>query len=105
MGDVYRCPRLRVHDSFEPLPDGSCALCASEGARRRAESAEQVEQLRTVLRDHVRGFRDGERWEGCDFGRALVGNMLLGALRDLGQDPAEELRAACEAVGLRPPGV
>jgi hypothetical protein len=47
------------------------------------------EQLRKILTQHVLDF--GKRWPGCDFGKAIVGNSILGAMSDLGMDTIEEL--------------
>lgn len=51
-----------------------------------------VTQLREILRQHVRDFN--RAWAGCEHGKAIVENSLLGALASYGYQPEEELRAA-----------
>lgn len=69
-----------------PLPDRRAAV--EEAARRTRES------LAAIFADHVRAHLAGERWRGCDFARALVGNAVARALKDADGDP----RAVLEAV-------
>ena len=64
--------------------------------RVAVQNAPAIYSLRKILRDHVRKMKDGEPWPGCEFGKAIVGNSILGALADLGCDKKEELRLACE---------
>jgi len=65
---------LRPLDSGRPLP---LRREAREEARRRAAAS-----LQTIRAQHVRDFYS-ERWTGCEHGKALVGQMLDGAIHQM----------------------
>jgi hypothetical protein len=49
---------------------------AQECARQRS-----LADLRVILDNHVRDFN--KPWPGCEFGKAIVGNAIVGAIREL----------------------
>lgn len=65
------------------------------------ERREQIRMLRGGLRGIVVETVEQKRWIGCEFGKAVVGNSFLGALKELGCDPKEELAMACEGMSGR----
>lgn len=73
-------------DGLGPLPDRQAAIREAEEEHRAS--------LRKILRDHVAAHVRGERWKGCDFGRAIIGNAILEAMKSIGLDPKVELDAA-----------
>lgn len=58
--------------------------------------AEHKASLRAGFVAALREF--GTRWPGCEFGKAAVGSMFLGALEAAGEDPAVELLAGLAAL-------
>ena len=67
------------------------------------DKATHIHQLRGILADHVKEvFVTRKPWSGMEFGKSAVGNMLLGALEDLGCDRKAELDAACKTAGYKP---
>lgn len=84
----YSSRDLRPIDGLGPLP--------SRAEFRARNDAEGLASLRRILRDHVAKHLSGEHWQGCDFGRAQVGNMILEAIKSYGGDPRAELAAALE---------
>jgi hypothetical protein len=60
--------------------NGQCFRC---NARREAR-AEDAAVLQDILSAHI---RDTEPWRGCDFGKAHVGNAIIGAILDCGGVP------------------
>jgi hypothetical protein len=64
---------------------------------RKLSDKESIADLRGILRKHVLAFglRGGEPWPGMNFGKAHVGNMILGAMAGYGLDPKAELERAC----------
>lgn len=51
-----------------------------------------VTDLRAILRDHVRDMHVD--WPGQNFGKAIIGNAILGALESYGCDRRAELTRA-----------
>ncbi len=51
-----------------------------------------VTSLRAILASHVRDLH--KPWPGCDFGKSVIGNALLGALESYGCDRGAELARA-----------
>ena len=100
------CKAVNDHPPFHcqkglghlPTLGDRCAECQIEEERRarvERQNAPAVASLRKILSDHVRDL--GVPWQGCEFGKAHFGNMVLGALADLGCDKKDELRRAIEA--------
>lgn len=59
-----------------------CELVELRAARRAAANAPVIEELKMVLNAHVDAWR--KPWPGAEFGKTLVGNAIVNAIRDLG---------------------
>lgn len=99
---VNEHPPFHCHAGLGHLPTlgDECASCAFERERKErvaAQNAPAIESLRKILRAHVLEVRASKPWPGCEFGKVIVGNSILGALADLGCDKKDELRRATEA--------
>lgn len=96
--DDVLCPECRAvndHPPFHctvpghdvPTLGDHCAQCemeASAARRQREANAPVIEQLKSILNRHMEGWYDP--WPGAEFGKTIVGNAILGAIRDLGGD-------------------
>lgn len=49
----------------------------------RMRDAEMLRDLRETLEDMKGEIRSGERWPGAEFGKAIVGQSLVGAIEDV----------------------
>lgn len=83
---------LRVCDACLPYPTVDAPPVVVEHPA--------VAQLRDILRGHLRDFH--QRWPGAEFGKALVGNAILGALVSYGCDARTELQQAMADVQFFP---
>lgn len=58
---------------------------------------ERVVSLRAILRKFLtEDFLSHKRWPGMEWGKALFGNSVLGAMEEIGLDRGKELREAIE---------
>lgn len=57
---------------------------------------EIIADLRVILRGHLKAW--GVAWPGMEWGKATLGNSILGALECHGCNPGEELQAAIRDV-------
>jgi len=98
-----------------------CAECESirlAEERRAAANAPLIEELKAILNVHMENWH--KPWPGAEFGKSMVGNMIVNAIRDLGgtvtipspgprdemsrllrDDPAEYARRASEILAER----
>lgn len=81
-------------------PYAICDECAPRDTCERPppadlEREQAIADLRTTLRAFVADFYV-KRWPGAQWGKTIIGNALLGALKSFGCDPKEELRRAQE---------
>lgn len=82
---LFYCP---VDPTHLPTSGPSCATCDIEAARRARvarENAPLVAQLQRIRASLVAEW--GRPWPGCEFGKALVGMGIDGALKSLGASP------------------
>jgi len=80
---LFHCP-IKGH---LPTSGPECAEChhiAQNMAQREALNAPIVASLREIRAVHVREWN--QRWPGCEFGKALVGIMIDGAIADLSEE-------------------
>lgn len=71
-----------------PTRGSRCAKCervAYGEALRREANAAQIATLQDILDLHLAKWR--EPWPGMEFGKAMLGNAIVGAIRDLGGEP------------------
>lgn len=80
-------------NEFEPV-DGLGPLPVRVVVRKLSDE-ESIADLRGILRKHVLDVTGGKPWPGMNFGKAHVGNMILGAMVGYGLDPKAELERAC----------
>ena len=74
----YASHALTPIDGMGPLP-----------SRREAQETARLESLaslRAIRAQHVAGFHT-ERWPGCEFGKAIIGNAIDGAISSLERGP------------------
>lgn len=60
-----------------------------------------VESLRRILVQHIRDFN--KPWPNMEFAKSMFGNMVLGALEELGLDRKEEMQRAIRAAEAQKP--
>lgn len=75
-------------------PSGYCQYCDEAMRQAIEQDAPIVEHLRAILRNFVQKDFSGRPWSGMEFAKGHFGNMVLGALGDLGCDRGRELRSA-----------
>lgn len=84
---VHDHPRFycKVPGHTVPTLGPSCAECDQiklNEARRAAINAPLIAELEKVMVVFMRGWH--KPWPGADFGKAIVGNAIAGAIEDLG---------------------
>ncbi len=65
-----------------------CAECAIEEDRKRRRqeaNAKHIQQLQESLTQFCKEFH--KPWAGAEFGKTIVGNAIIGAIRELGGEP------------------
>lgn len=87
------CLRCRSVEQWRGS-SGYCQYCDAALQRRAEQDGLQAELLRGILRNFVQKDFRGRPWSGLEFAKGHFGNMVLGALGDLGCDRGRELRLA-----------
>jgi hypothetical protein len=67
---------LRPIDGLGELPS---RRTAQEVARHRS-----IASLQVILSNHIRDFN--KPWLGCEHGKAIIGNAIVGAIRELEEE-------------------
>ena len=101
----FECPWCGPHgvpvDHTLPIYLRLCDACLPhplmDSAPPQPADAACVTDLREMLHRHVAEW--DRPWPGAEFGKAIIGRAILGALRVHGADPAHELQSALVAVG------
>ena len=79
---LFHCKANARHLPTHGDACAECAWIAEANARREARDAPIRESLERIRAAHVADW--GKAWPGCEFGKAIVGMALTGAIRDLG---------------------